>query len=367
MSRAHVAQSVSRRLRCCPGNSPRVLLAGLLALCFVVAGACQAGASPLKAKKLAAVRSATAGTRVTVDSQQHNAFPSITKAGSTYVAAWRQGSAHLSHDGDIFTSTTTKSDGTGWTVPVAKLTSSVLDLRDPGLTYAGGVLYMSYFTSDATHPAKGVYVTRSTNGGTSFGAGVRVDGGMPFAAESGSPLALADGSLLMPFYGHQAGEAFDSVWVSTSTNGGDSWGTPVRVMDGPADGRDYQEPVATATSSGPRLYFRWGHDDRIGSVDLDGGAWGNARPLFAGTGRAGCQDNGGTVACIYRSTADTGTALLRTSTDDGDTWSDASTFDATSSYMTYAGLTPVGSGWLVFYAMQQSSVKSTVYARTLTA
>jgi hypothetical protein len=193
---------------------------------------------------------------------------------------------------------------------------------------------------------------------------------MPYAGSSAAVLALPGGKLLMTFYGHDAGEDHDSAWASVSANGGASWGTPGRMLDGPADGRDYQEPVPTLTTGGiVRVYTRWGTDSEIGSIDsTDGGrTWTNGRDLFAGTGRPACSSTtSGQVACIYRSAA-SGQALVRLSGDGGQTFSAAGVFDATTSLMTYAALVPISAGsWAVTYSMQTSSSSATVMATTLT-
>lgn len=320
----------------------------------------------------------TVSARTALPSARHSAFPGATRLqDGRLLVIWREGAQHLSFDGVLYGSTSSD-NGATWTPQTVRLAIPGLDLRDPSLAVVGGTVYLTYCTSQA--PAaygNGVYVARSTDGGVTFSTPVRVDGGLPRAGESGRILALADGRLLQTFYGHPAGETRDSVYATTSPDGGQTWATATRVLNGQTRGYDVLEPWSTTTPNGTvRVYVRWGNASQIGSVDFDGTTWSNAHPLFAGSGRPACVPNGADVLCVYRQLDPTGVyrpGIMRLSTDGGKTFGPAQLLDGTTgnavTMFTYAAPVASGSGWVVPYALQagtaDASTSSQMYVRTV--
>jgi BNR repeat-like domain len=285
---------------------------------------------------------------------QYSAFPGACQhPDGTVRLVWRQGSNHATaYDGAICTATSAD-QGLTWsnsTVAVAGTPGSV-DLRDPSISLSadGATSYLTYFKATPASTGAGCFVRASTDGGVSWGAETRIDSGLATACIT-APLVGVGGGLIAVFYGKASGDAHDSCWASTSTDGGSTWSAPNRLANGVTAGFDYQEPRLVAAGVNLRVFFRHGNSNAIGSVSSpDGGttytapviAFGNAsgRPSAAWLGS-------GTLVVSYRSTT-TGAAYVRASHDGGATWLPAAQQTTTvpgTLGMTYSNPLPLASG-----------------------
>lgn len=173
-------------------------------------------------------------------------------------------------------------------------------------------------------------------------------------------------SLLATWYGKVlTTDAYDSVWVSTSTNGGTTWAAPTKVVDGIAAGMDMQEPWATFQGENVVITYRRGNSANIGVVKSanSGTTWGAGVTAFPGTGRPGTVlTKEGTLVCVYRSL---GSALqqhgmVRTSRDLGTTWTGPRLVEPTvSNFWVYSGLVENSPGQVLCVSAVESSTTST--------
>ncbi len=310
----------------------------------------------------------TVSERTALPSAAHSAFPGAARlADGRLLVMWRQGTSHLSLDGDLWGSYSLD-DGATWTPGKAMVSSTVQDLRDPSLAVIQGVLYLTWCTSQAGAYGNGVYISRSTDGGAHWAAKVRLDASFPRAGESGPAAQLPDGRYMQAFYGHPVGEVRDSLYIAYSYDG-TLWGTAYRILNGQTAGRDYQEPWTTTLADGSvRVFLRWGAVASIGSLSYNGTAWVGAGPLWDGSGRPSCVANGTSILCVYRQLDPNYVdrpGLMRVSTDNGATWTDPIVLDGVGQMFTYAAPVVSGTGWLVPYAVQTADTASAVYIRTV--
>lgn len=225
---------------------------------------------------------------------QHTAFPSVVQLrdSSLYMVV-RRGSNHATaRDGGIWYTRSTDL-GRTWTAPVQLWAASAgLEYRDPcvSLSSDGTKIYMTYFKGSAAAPGAGCFFRTSTDGGATWSAEVRFDGGKSLAACCAPVVELSSGRLVAPFYGKDlSGDTWESVYVAISSNGGTSW-TPLKIYNGADVSLHLQEPWISRKPGANDLLmtFRFGNNDRIGqgtSTQTDGLGWSAAAPVFAGTGR----------------------------------------------------------------------------------
>lgn len=241
---------------------------------------------------------------------QHTAFPSVVALrNATLYMVVRRGTDHsATRDGGIWYSTSTD-QGRTWSAPVQLFAASGgLEYRDPcvSLSVDGTKLYLTYFKGSASLAAAGCFFRTSSDGGLTWSAEVRMEA-KPYAAISAPVVELAAGRLVAPFYGKEnLADTYDSVYVSTSTNGGTSW-TPTRIFNGADVSLNLQEPWIVRKPGGANdlvMTFRYGTNDRIGqsaTVQTDGLGWSAATPVFTGTGRpATVWLSTGELVVIYR-------------------------------------------------------------------
>lgn len=244
---------------------------------------------------------------------QHTAFPSVVQLrdGSLYMVV-RRGSNHsAARDGGIWYSKSTDL-GRTWTAPVQLYAASGgVEYRDPcvSLSNDGTKIYLTYFKASAALAGAGCFFRTSTDGGVTWSAEVRTDGAKPYAACSAPAVELANGRLIIPFYGKDnAGDAFDSVYVTISTTSGATW-TALKIYNGADVSLNLQEPWICRKPNANDLImtFRFGTNDRIGSggtTQTDGLGWSAATPGFTGTGRpSSVWLSTGEILTIYRDTS----------------------------------------------------------------
>jgi hypothetical protein len=242
----------------------------------------------------------------------HSAFPSVVQRtdGVLYMVV-RRGSDHsTTKDGGVWYTTSTD-QGRTWAAPTQLLGASAgVEYRDPcvSLSTDGATIYLTYFKASAANGGLGAFFRTSVNGGTSYGAEVRIDGSRPFAAVSAPAVQLSSGTIVVPWYGNETAEAKQSVYVATSTNGGSSW-TQTRILNGVTLGQDMQEPWISRKPGADNLFmtYRYGNNANIGnssSTQTDGLGWSAAAVAFAGTGRPSTVWlSTGDVLCNFRDSA----------------------------------------------------------------
>jgi hypothetical protein len=279
----------------------------------------------------------------------HSAFPGVVVLpNNKLLICWRVGTTHTSIDGAIRGATSTDL-GKTWSSSFLLWNGvSGVDFRDPqlSLSRSGTRVYITYFKAVSGNPGAGVFFRYSDDEGVTWSSEVRIE--VHFRAASSAPcVELDNGTLVIPYYGRQvSGDTFDSCYTSKSINGGTSWQSAVKIIDGVAAGDHRQEPYITMKGQTGVMTYRHGNVSQIGvSTTADNTAnWSGGIARFAGTGRpATCWVNDGALACVYRSVAN-GDAMIRTTRDNGATWSPPRLVEPawnTGGFMTYAAMDKV--------------------------
>ena len=129
----------------------------------------------------------------------------------------------------------------------------------------GTRMYLTYFKGTSAVAAAGAFLRVSTDQGQTWGPEVRMDT-LPYAAICAPLVELGTGDLLGFLYGHSGSETQDSVWLVRSSDQGQTWQAPVRLVNGVTDARNYQEPWAVQRGDQLVVLFRWGSGDGIGTI-----------------------------------------------------------------------------------------------------
>lgn len=296
-------------------------------------------------------------TPLPLGTSPHNAFPSTAKLPDGQVRMmWRESTGHLDRDGRIMT--TVGDPVTGVWAPATQI---ILDTSAPGrdmrpgaLSIVDGKMWLTYFWwEDGTY--SGAMIVPSQDLGVTWGASVRVDGGRPIAVVS-APLVKWGTQLVVPWYGRQAGEAYDTVWMSLSSDGGATW-TANRYVNALGANKAVQEPWVIVRGSKLIILYRdgtWSNLAMRESPDT-GTTWPAARVIATqATGNsASVWASNGTIYVVYRHTV-TRDAMLLTSKDGGDTWQTnpvpllraPANLGPGSLGMTYASPTDLGDGMI---------------------
>lgn len=295
----------------------------------------------------------------------HSAFPSVVVLpNSKMLMVWRVATSHTSIDG-AFRGSISLDRGRTWGASFLLWNGvSSVDFRDPcvSLSRDGTKIYISYFKAVTGNAGAGVFFRYSTDEGTTWSTEVRTDNFSFYAASSAPVVELDNGTLVIPFYGHASGESWDSVWTVKSTDGGTTWQTPVRIINGQTAGDHRQEPWIT-WKPGSQTYimtYRHGNASQIGvSTSTDNTTnWSGGVAKFAGYGRpATVWVNDTTFVCVYRSVAN-GDALVRSSRDSGANWTPARLVEPAwywGQYMAYAGMDRLDNGCAVMVMANQAS------------
>jgi len=295
----------------------------------------------------------------------HSAFPAVLyKQDGEIICVYRQGSDHITARDGYLRVTRSSDMGRTWTTPSTLLQIGGIDLRDPGLSESrdGTKVWLTYCKTTSAVPFGGAYFRVSTDGGVTFGAETRIDHGTTAACVA-PIIETLNGNLLMPWYGTLAGETNRSSWVSRSTNGGTSW-THTRIVNGHVDGRMYDEPYLAMLPGTNKIacMFRWGAIQSIGfALSTDGGTiWSAAAEKFPGTGKPNCfWVNDNTLAVIFRK-LNTTQAVVRYTRNDGVTWFAEKLIEpkrSSGGWMSYSDTTQVQRG-VFFFALGQETLST---------
>lgn len=256
-----------------------------------------------------------------LEQSPHAGYPTATQlADGTVRMVWRQGTDHVSDDGQLHTAVGNPAAG-AWSPPSLVQVDGGPDgdVRDPHLSTIGGDVWLTYFVSDPNHTPTGARVARSTDGGATFGLSARIDPELPFAAIS-SPIVKVSGKLVTGFYGRQAGETVDTAWAAWSTDNGQTWASK-RIANGIDAENPYSEPWVVTDGTTAVYLFRDGKWNAIATRSTpDGGAtWSPVRSsvITNATGNsASVWSSDGRIYTVYRHTV-THAAMLASSTDGG--------------------------------------------------
>ena len=215
----------------------------------------------------------------------YSAFPSVCRfSGGGLLVVWRQGSDHAPARDGVIRGSTSADNGRTWTAAGTAVSDAPgVDLRDPCVTTSGGNTWLTYFKGTAANAAAGCFLRISTDDGVTWGPETRIDPSQPFAAIS-APVIQVGANLVTAYYGKDPGHTRDSCWLATSTDNGATW-TRQLVADGPAAGRDYQEPWLVTRGTNVWMFHRYGTASAIGlCVSTDSGAtWSAPTQLFDDT------------------------------------------------------------------------------------
>lgn len=236
---------------------------------------------------------------------------------------WRQGTDHATARDGVIRTSLSLDRGRSWSPSMVLLADAAApDLRDPSISVSrdGTRLWLTYFKGSAANAAGGVFARYSLDNGATWTAEQRVDT-LTSSAVSAPVTDLGGGLLILPYYGRATGDTFDSVWAAYSDTNGLTW-NHLRVADGQAAGRHYQEPWLARSGNTLIITHRYGNATSIGYVRSTNGGqtWSAPVAAFAGGGRAaGVWLSTGALAVIYRRLTD-GAAVARYSLDAGTTW-----------------------------------------------
>lgn len=305
---------------------------------------------------------------LSVGQQQHSAFPGMWKMPDGKIQlVYRLGSDHYaSRDGNIMRATSTD-DGLTFGDP-QKLRSGG-DHRDPSISYAKGMQWLSWFAGSAANPAIGAYVQRE------WGPTIRIDGGLTRAAMTAPVIELPNGGIATVFYGRKNGDAIDTCWIAWTSNDGRSW-TTNRLTNQIGAGRHTNEPYAVVDGALTHVFYRWGTSSGIGMrTTTDASAVGNWSPerqiLSNASGRPTVlRTSTGALVMVYRELPSR-SARVAVSVDHGANWTDGGlVLDAPAGSpngMTYATMVESASGAVRgVVAMEQADGSSRLYGFGLT-
>lgn len=266
-----------------------------------------------------------APTSTTIFDDRYEAFPSLVRLpDGRLFCTWRSATDHLVFDG-VIKGCWSSDMGRTWTTPVTLL-DDAQDLRDPSVTLlADGTLIMSLFKHDGVKP-QGMYVSTSDDDGETWSAlTLTVQHFTDWNAVSAPIVELADGTLVLAFYGRNNSATYESSATLRSTDGGATWAFGGTMADGATLGASAQEPQIGLLADGTTLLglIRGSNGQMYRTASTDGGlTWAattnpygsaTARPTFVQTAT-------GAIITVYRWSTNSNRAAARLSTDNGVSW-----------------------------------------------
>jgi hypothetical protein len=279
-------------------------------------------------------RGAVAGTSLTTIAVTtdgfYDAFPGLVKWGGNFVVVYRKGMRHAGVKGTIVKKVSSDG-GMTWSAESTVYSDAVYDVRDPQIIKrSNGDLLVIFIKQDPGPPIAtlhdGEFVMKSTDGGETWGTPVQVDSAFTgFSASSGPIVELGNGDLLISLFGKNVGDAFWSASVVKSTDGGATWGSEVIIGNGVTDLRDYQEPNLLKLQNGNILcMIRTQGGVFYQSTSTDSGAtWPSVTSAFTASGAPRmAQFTSGRIVIFYRrQTGANQQIVAKHSSDNGTTWS----------------------------------------------
>lgn len=303
----------------------------------------------------------------------YRAFPGLAELpDGRLLTVYRSGTDHASTQDGVVVMRTSSDGGASWSGETTVYDSTTLDVRDPNVVLLGSTLLVTLFTWDGAS----TYVIRTTTssdwGRTWSPPAIVTDAFTSTRAVTGAVVELSNGDLLMPIYGRNTSDSFDTAAILRSTDDGATWGSQVTIGGGPADLRHYQEPCLVVLSDGTvAALMRSDTSETIWrSASSDNGAtWSAPTDEFSGGGRPSpLLLTSGSLVCFYRSKGPGAKAVYRVSMDDGVTWGSEQALDSASGVMEYGWAVQLATGSVVaVYALESSGTVSDMFARRLLA
>lgn len=261
-----------------------------------------------------------------------NAFGNVSTYPGGYLAVYRKGGAHIGDKGSVWG--VTSADGQTWGVEFPIYSHPTYDARDPEVMQtSAGNLYLNVVLIDpvamdlivnANRVLKAINPEQPSGAWTDVPANSTFTGG---EASSAPLVELANGDLLYPVWGRDAGDPHDSSRLLRSIDGGATW-AEIAIIAESID-RHYHEPNVVLLDDGRLMaLIRTGSTHYVNySTDL-GLTWSTPTPAFAGGGAPRfIQVTNGALIVTYRGITD-GSTVVRWSSDRGFTWSAEALIDS---------------------------------------
>ena len=298
----------------------------------------------------------------------YNAFPGIARLPDKsllvgFQKAWKHG---VSNDTSIV-GIKSSDRGRSWGAEreIAPRISTKDSRGSNFLITQAGTLLMTYFSHDGGTDID-AFVRRDTScSGLGFGSPITPTVGFTlWSATAAPPVELSNGRLLLPIYGLDTSQTFESVEVISSTDDGATWGSPVRALDGQALSKRYNEAqIVKISGTYPtetlHMYVRNDTDNRIDKcISTDSGAtWGAASTVK--TGLSGqptiFKASSGTYYLMCRQTTGNWRGVMYWSADSV-TWSTNPFFiGATDGFWAYGSIAEVEPGVLILVSTSQAA------------
>lgn len=296
----------------------------------------------------------------------YKAFPGLTVLpDGSYLLVYRHGADHVGTlDGTVVTRTSR--DGVAWSDPQLIAAQVGVDLRfgSAATALSDGRILVPFDAWDGRRHRE--YLAFGSGG--SWTQRTVVYGFTDWAILSGPILESGD-RWLLPLYGRNIGDAFDSAAMLISDDQGGSW-RQFTISDGQVAQSDRQEPWTRELADRSLLtLMRSDTDNTIrASWSPDGMAWSEPVAVFYGAGRPAFTVIGTTLLATYRAAGEFPASVYRVSRDDGHTWSDEGMLDVSDGYSEYAAAVarPDGSA-LVVLARERSRTDADLFTTTIPA
>ena len=279
------------------------------------------------------------------------------------VCVYRVADGHMPNTPGIIVMVTSDDFGATWSSPTTIVGDGILDVRDPELTLlSDGTYIMPYFDhnggsdNDSIH----TWVIKSADFGETWSVPVQVNGGWTsWTACSGPIIEIPGGDLIFAVYGRDTGDMWDSTRVLRSSDKGNSWGGTVEVGNGPATLQHFNEPNIGVSPNGDLMILIRGSSQILRSTSFDNGhTWSTPSIVFAGSGRPTWRAlRSGGIIVTYRHGVDND-AAIRTSWDDGVSWTPPTIFDYPGLQYAYASMFEVTPGAIALTYTSEDSMGS---------
>lgn len=304
------------------------------------------------------------GTEIVNDSK-YNAFVggALLANGNLFACYYKATDHATTLDGKIAFKTSSDG-GEMWGTEGTVYDHATLDVRDPeAAVLSDGTLIVTLRTWDgASAYAQGII--KSTDNGATFGSFIAVPTSFSAVASVARVVELPNGDLLLPVYGNN-GSAYNTTAIVRSSDGGVTWGNEVTVVVGDAS-LDATEPYMALLQSGVLLLLIRNNIVGVGGVyacrSYDYGRTWTSPSLVIADERskpAFAQLSNGHLVLVMRGL--TTPQVFYTSSDDGLSWSAATTFDSSGVTGNYASVVALPDGEAgVIYAVENSSTDSDV-------
>lgn len=314
------------------------------------------------------------GARIVVtDGGQHEAFPGLAyMPNGWFVLVYRSAVDHAA--GGPLRVRLSSDLGATWRPEVTL--DAIVGGQNVVVTSSDTVL-LTYKQDDQQ-----VYVRRSSNNALSWSDPILASAGFTDTTSvTAAAVQATNGDLLLPMYGTDTGDTFQTAAFVRSTDDGLTWGAQEVIADGELDGRNYQEPCIVRV--GTTLVCLIRSDDNIfrRTISTDNGATWSAltEVVQLATGRPGMTvETSGKIFLNYRHVptfiGDPNRTVWRRSSDAGVTWTDEAFLDPDDDDMfgVYGWAAQVPAGPLVIaYGLQGAggvaATEADIYVRRFQA